>query len=152
MHNIRSWQRRLLNDVVSSGLYKDIVKVFNIESPKKLEQIFYFIASNSGQPFSYTAIGETVGLNTETATNYISYLEKAKLILVQQVYRINTPKVIRSNKKLHIFDNGVRNAILRETELSDARTGFCVETAFAGYTMAVCEENLTDRNKVPQRS
>ena len=110
--DIARWQLRLVNDVVSSGLYRDIIKVFKIESPKKLEQILYYIAANSGQPFSYTSIGSTVGLNVETAANYVTYLEKAKFIIVQSVYSSNTAKTLRANKKLHVLDNGIRNALI----------------------------------------
>lgn len=140
--DIDKWQKRLLNDVISSGLYRDIIKVFKIESPKKLEQIFYYIAANSGQPFSYTSIGNTVGLNVETATNYITYLEKAKLIVVQPVHSNNVAKTLRANKKMHILDNGIRNAIMKEKNLDDARCGFAVETALTVYAYAEAEKNL----------
>jgi predicted AAA+ superfamily ATPase len=100
------------------------------------------VAANSGQPFSYTSIGNTVGLNVETATNYITYLEKAKFIIVQPVASNNTAKTLRANKKIHILDNGIRNAVMKESNLDDARLGFAVESAFIVYAYAEAEKNL----------
>jgi predicted AAA+ superfamily ATPase len=78
----------------------------------------------------------------ETAANYITYLEKAKLIIVQPVYSSNTAKTLRANKKLHVLDNGICNAMNRLSNPDDARLGQAVETAMTAYAAHEAEKNV----------
>ena len=125
--NFLVWQKRLTGDIISRGLYRDIVSVHNIKNPEILEKLMYYIAAGGGREFSYTSIAQTLGVDTVTISSYIRYLSQAFFICVCDNYSPNVGKVIRKNKKVFITDSGIRNAMLRNDELSPEDEGFLVE-------------------------
>ncbi len=125
--NILIWQKRLVEDIITKGLYRDIVSVYSIRSPEILEKLMFFIAANQGQAFAYSSIAKTMGIDTVTISSYIGYLSQAFLVGVQENYSTNIGKVIRKNKKLYIVDNGIRNALLRVTSIEPSTEGQLVE-------------------------
>ncbi|MGL5149554.1 MAG: ATP-binding protein [Clostridium sp.] len=126
-NNILKWQKRLVDDIVGRGLYRDIVSIYNIKNPDALEKLMYFIASNSGQEFSYTTIAQTLGVDINTVSSYVTYLSQAFLIGVSNNYTGNVGKSIRKNKKLYILDNGIRNALMRVDDLDPTDIGMLIE-------------------------
>ncbi len=139
--NLLIWQRRLVEDIVTKGLYRDIVSIYNIKSPEVLEKLMFFIAANQGQAFAYTSIAQTIGVDTVTVASYVNYLEQAFLIGVQENYSTNIGKVIRKNKKLYVIDNGIRNALLKVNRFEPAVEGQLIENCAVHYTRLFAEQN-----------
>lgn len=127
VNNILLWQKRLTDDIISRGLYRDVVSIYNIKNPEILERLMYYIAANSGGEHSYSSIAQTLGIDTVTVSSYMSYLSQAFFICICDNYSPNVGKVIRKNKKVYIADSGIRNAMLRNVELSPKDEGFQVE-------------------------
>jgi len=138
-NNMLLWQKRLVDDIISRGLYRDIVGIYNIKNPEILERLMYYIAANSGGEFSYSNIAQTLGVDTVTISSYINYLSQAFFISVCDNYSPNIGKVIRKNKKVFIADSGIRNAMLRNNELSPEDEGFQVENSSIQMTRSYCE-------------
>lgn len=139
--DLLKWQRRLVDDIVGRGLYRDIVSIYSIKNPDTLEKLVYFIASNSGQEFSYTTIAQTLGVDVTTVTNYITYLSQAFLIGVSNNYSGNVGKSIRKNKKIYILDNGIRNALMRVEELEPTDIGMLIENECFRHAKDYCDKN-----------
>lgn len=141
-NNILLWQKKLTEDIISRGLYRDIVSIYSIKNPEILEKLLYFVAYNNSQPHAYATLAETLGVDFSTLSNYISYLSTAFLINVQENYSTNAGKVIRKNKKLYITDNGVRNALLRLDNFDAADEGQLIENNSVQIARAFSEEKL----------
>ena len=137
--NILLWQKRLADDIISRGLYRDIVGIYKIKNPEILERLMYYIAANSGGEFSYSNIAQTLGVDTVTISAYINYLSQAFFICVCDNYSPNIGKVIRKNKKVYIADSGIRNAMLRNNELSSSDEGLQVENCSIQMARSYCE-------------
>ena len=127
IRDIAMWQRRLIDDIISRGIYKDILTIYNIKNPEILEKLLYYIADNNSQTFSYSGMTKNFGVDTVTIMNYIGYLKQAFLVNVLENYSTNMGKIIRSNKKLSILDNGIQNALLKKKTLSDDWIGHVME-------------------------
>jgi len=127
--NILLWQRRLADDIISRGLYRDIVSIYNIKNPEILEKLMYYIAANNGGEYAYSSIAQTLGVDTSTISSYINYLSQAFFIGICDNYSPNIGKIIRKNKKIYIADSGIRNAMLKNNELSPGDEGFEVENS-----------------------
>jgi predicted AAA+ superfamily ATPase len=127
--DILMWQKRLSTDIVNQGLYRDVVYVYQIKNPERLEQLLYFIAANNGQDFNFKTIADTLHCDNETVSKYLAYLEQAYLILIQHHFSRNAGKGIRKNKKLYIHDNGLANALLHYNEIDSTREGFLLENS-----------------------
>jgi predicted AAA+ superfamily ATPase len=147
------WQQNLLDAVVARGLYRDVVSMYGVKSPEILEKLLYLAASESGGEFSYSFIGQTLGIDKLTAQTYLRYLSEAFLVMICDNYSSKTAAVIRKNKKIHIGDSGVRNAYLNAMELSSEEQGFLVENACVRLARSYCEKNFArlyywrDKNK-----
>lgn len=138
--DIDIWQRRLSDDIITRGIYKDILTMYNIKSPEILEKLMYYIASNNSQTFSYSGMTGNFGIDTVTLISYIGYLKQAFLINVLENYSTNIGKVIRSNKKLSILDNGIQNSLLKKKEIDSNDAGHIIESMVDFDIRLLCEK------------
>lgn len=143
--DIELWQKRLVDDIISRGIYKDILTIYNIKSPEILEKLMYYIADNNSQTFSYTGMTGNFGVDTVTLITYIGYLKQAFLINVLENYSTNIGKIIRANKKLSILDNGIQNGLLKRREITSNDAGHIIESMVDFDVRLVCErENYNE--------
>jgi len=136
------WQKRLVEDIIGQGLYRDIISVYSIKNPERLERLLYFIASGNGQDFNYKTIADTLNCDGETVSGYLSFLGQAYLITSLDNYSANIGKTIRKNRKFYVLDNGIANALLRLSELSAADEGHLAEACSVREARRVCEDNF----------
>ena len=140
--NTNLWQKRLVDDIIGQGLYRDIVRIYKIKAADKLEKLLFFIADNNGQDFNMKTIADTIGCDNETVSTYLKYLSQAYIAIELSNYAPNTGITLRKNKTLYILDNGIANAMLRLPEITDTQTGRIVESICARDALAVCEDHL----------
>lgn len=140
--NISIWQKRLVEDIVAQGLYRDIIQIFNIKSPKLLEKMLYFIAENSGQIFNNKTLADTLGVDNETIQNYLQFLNISYLIISLENYSTNMGKILRKPKKQYILDTGIANALLHYSSIDSRRTGTLIETLSVKHVLDICEKNF----------
>lgn len=138
--DIDIWQRRLADDIITRGIYKDILTMYNIKSPEILEKLMYYIANNSSQTFSYSGMTGNFSIDTVTLISYIGYLKQAFLINILENYSTNIGKIIRSNKKLSILDNGIQNSLLKRKEINTNDMGHIVESMVEFDIRLLCEK------------
>lgn len=138
--NIDIWQKRLADDIITRGIYKDILTIYSIKSPEILEKLMYYIADNNSQTFSYSGMTKNFSIDTVTLISYVGYLKQAFLLNVLENYSTNIGKVIRSNKKLSILDNGIQNSLLKKKEISNNDAGHIVEAMADFDIRLLCEK------------
>jgi len=140
--NTALWQKRLVEDIISHGLYRDVVGAYKIKTPDKLERLLFFIAANYGKSYNMKSIADSIGCDNETVSAYLSYLSRAYMAVVLQNYVPNASKALRQDKTLYVFDNGIANALLRLSEVDETRAAHIVESVCAKDAMSACEKNL----------
>ncbi len=138
--DIEVWQKSLTEDIITRGIYKDILAMYSIKSPQILEKLMYYIASNPSQTFSYSGMTGNFGIDTVTLITYLGYLKQAFLINVLENYSTNVGKTIRSNKKLSILDNGIQNSLLKKKQINSNEEGHIVETMVDFDIRLLCEK------------
>lgn len=134
------WQKRLADDIITRGIYKDILTMYNIKSPEILEKLMYYIAANNSQTFSYTGMTGNFGVDTVTIISYIGYLKQAFLLNVLENYSTNIGKIIKSNKKISILDNGIQNSLLKKKEIDSNDAGHIIESMTDFDIRLLCEK------------
>jgi len=140
--NTTLWQKRIVDDIIGQGLYRDIVSIYKIKAADKLEKLLFFIADNNGQDFNMKTIADTIGCDNETVSTYLTYLSQAYLAVILSNYAPNAGKTLRKNKTLYVLDNGIANAMLRLPDITDSQAGHIVESICARDALAVCEDHL----------
>lgn len=101
-----------LKNLYEGILYRDIVVRYNISNERSLRELAYYFASNIGKEFSYTKLGEIVGLSSpHTVSNYCSYLEQCYLYFFVSRYSHSLKKQIQYNKKCYTIDPALAHTI-----------------------------------------
>jgi len=139
--NIALWQKRLIDDIIGQGLYRDIINVYHIKNPERLESLLFFVAANTGQDFNYKTIADTLSCDNETVSVYLSFLKQAYLVIINRCYTPNVGKSIRKNKKLYVYDNGIANAMLHYNVIDSAREGLMIENCCLRDALQAVDEN-----------
>jgi uncharacterized protein len=111
-----------LDELASSYLYKDILKLNNIRYSDKLYKLLQLLALQVGSLVSVVKIANALDLSSETINNYIDLLEKSFVIFRRTGYSRNKAKEISKMDKIYFYDNGIRNALLQNFTPWDLRT------------------------------
>jgi len=116
-----SQKRDILNEIVDSYLYRDLLEFNEIKKSQKIIDILKNIAFQIGGEVSLQELGNAVSLNMRTVEKYLDLLEKT--FVVKRVYGFsrNLRKEITKMSKFYFFDNGVRNAIIQNFNSLDLR-------------------------------
>lgn len=140
VRDIEVWQKQLSEDIITRGIYKDILTMYNIKSPEILEKLLYYVSANNSQTFAYSSIAGTFGLDTVTIMTYLGYLKQAFLINILENYSTNMAKVIRTNKKISVLDNGIQNSLLKQKNIDSDMAGHIVESMVDFDFRLLCEK------------
>lgn len=106
-------KEKILTELISSYLFKDILVLDKIRSTDLLLDILRCLAFQIGGEVSYTEIANTVNSNVKTVQRYIDVLEKMFVIKKVRVYSTNLRSEISQKSKFYFLDNGVRNACIK---------------------------------------
>ncbi|MEI7896526.1 MAG: ATP-binding protein [bacterium] len=105
-------ERRLLNLLSDSYLYKDLFAYEKIKRPSILQKLLKALALQLGNEVSFNELSRLIGADKETVERYIDLLEKAFVVFTLPAFSRNLRTEIRKSRKVYFFDNGIRNAIL----------------------------------------
>jgi len=105
-------EKKLLKDLTSSYLYKDLLMLEQIQKPHLLEKILKALALQVGNEVSYNELAVLTGSDNQTVEKYIDLLEKSYIIFRLNGLNRNVRNEIKKGKKIYFYDNGIRNAII----------------------------------------
>ncbi len=103
---------KLLQELTSAYLYKDVLQLANIKHSDKIHKLLKILASQIGNLISMTEIGNTLQMTNETVNHYIDILEKGFIIFRLSGYDGNIRKEITKMNKVYFYDLGIRNALI----------------------------------------
>ncbi|MDD3175616.1 MAG: ATP-binding protein [Candidatus Nanoarchaeia archaeon] len=99
---------KILRNLVSDSLIRDIATRHKIKNIKELTEIAIYLISNVGKEVSYTSLTKMFNLgSTNTTSKYISYLEDAYLLFTINKFDYSLKKQIVNPKKVYAIDTGV---------------------------------------------
>jgi predicted AAA+ superfamily ATPase len=103
---------RILKQLATSYLYKDVLAYSGIKKPEILEKLLRAIALQLGSEVSYNELSRTLEIDKNTIAKYIDLLEKTFVIFRLNSYSRNQRNEIKNNRKIYFWDNGIRNMII----------------------------------------
>lgn len=110
--NYSGEEKEVLNNLVNSYLYKDVLSLTNIKKPDIMQKLTRALALQIGNEVSYNELSQLLGINKETVSNYIDLLEKAFVIFRIHPFSRNIRNEIKTNRKIYFYDTGLRNALI----------------------------------------
>lgn len=129
LQRVRSY---LVGSILEKIVLVDLPKVFDIQSPQKLLQVFSVLAQETGGLVEYQNLAADLGLSRQTIADYISYLEAG--YLVDMVYSSSGSfrRRLRRRKKVYATSSNMTTSLQaideRDPEFGQA-IGRLVETA-----------------------
>jgi predicted AAA+ superfamily ATPase len=103
----------ILKELANSYLYKDILQFDAIRKPEVIDKLLLALALQVGAEINYNELSNSLRIDRVTVENYISLLEKAFIVFRLHPFAKNVRNEISTNRKVYFYDNGIRNAILR---------------------------------------
>ncbi|WP_157579056.1 ATP-binding protein [Spirosoma montaniterrae] len=104
---------RRLAELADSYLYKDILRLADIRKPAVLQKLLIALALQIGSEVSYHELGQTVGTDPATVERYIGLLEQTFVVFQIGALSRNLRNELKKSKKVFFYDNGIRNAIIK---------------------------------------
>lgn len=105
-------RERILTELVSSYLYKDILAFDNVRSSDLVRDLARLIAFQVGNEVSLHEIAVALKVDPKTVARYLDLLEKMFVIRKVRGFSRNLRNEISKKAKYYFLDNGVRNAII----------------------------------------
>ncbi len=114
-------EEKILRELASAYLYKDILALTGIKKPDKLEKLLQALALQCGSEVSYNEIAQLISIDKNTVSTYIDLLEKTFVVFRLPAFSRNARNEIKNSKKIFFYDNGIRNAIINNFNPPDLR-------------------------------
>jgi len=115
-------EKDLLHLLTGSYLYRDLFVLDTVSRADLLEKITKALALQVGSEVSTVEIGELVGADRGTVEKYIDLLEKAFIIFKLPALSRNVRNEIKKGKKIYFYDNGIRNAVIKNFTATNLRS------------------------------
>lgn len=114
-------ESKILNNIVSSYLYKDIFTFQDVRKPEIIERMLQALALQVGSEVSFNELGNFLGIDSMTVRRYVDLLEKSYIIFHLHSYSRNLRTELKKSMKIYFYDNGVRNALITNYSPLDLR-------------------------------
>ena len=105
-------KKRILEELVSFYLLKDILELEKVKSSKLLLDLLRLLAFQIGSEVSLSELGKQLGIGGKTVARYLDLFEKSFVIINIRGFSRNLRKEITKKSKYYFLDNGIRNAII----------------------------------------
>jgi len=106
-------RERLMGELVSSYLYRDILEMEDIRHASKIVDLLRLLAFQIGSEVSISELASNLSSDFRTIQRYLDLLEKVFVIFRVGGFSRNLRKEITKNARYYFYDNGVRNALIQ---------------------------------------
>lgn len=103
----------LLMNITESYLYKDLLMIDSIRRPVLINKLLVALALQVCSEVSYNELAQTIGTDSKTVEKYIDLLEKCFVVFRLNALSRNVRTELKKSKKIYFYDNGVRNALIK---------------------------------------
>lgn len=115
-------EKEILQELVQSYLYKDLLRYDGIKKSAVIEKILLALALQIGSEVSYNELANKIGnIDSATVEKYLDLLEKSFVIYKLTALSRNLRNEIKKGKKYYFYDNGVRNQIINNFNATNMR-------------------------------
>lgn len=110
-----------LQELADNYLYKDLLSLEFIRKPVLLERIVTALALQIGNEVSFTELARLTGADPKTVEQYVQLLEKSYILFQLPAFSRNLRNEIKKGRKIYFYDNGIRNAVIKNFNPPDLR-------------------------------
>ena len=105
---VQSGDARILTDLISDILYRDILVRYNIKDESAMKSLFVFLMGNIGNLTSANKLVNAIGVKSSaTVAAYFSYLENSYLVRFMPKFSYSYKTQMLNPKKVYSIDLGL---------------------------------------------
>ncbi|MGM5483407.1 MAG: ATP-binding protein [Nanobdellota archaeon] len=112
---------KLLKEISSSYLYKDILEFQKIKNSEIIFKLLRALSLQLGNEVSYNELANLLGIDKKTVQRYIDLLEKNYVVFKLPAFKKNQRRNLKTKNKIYFYDLGIRNAIINNFNFIDSR-------------------------------
>src|SRR3989344_121381 len=137
-------KREILKNIYNTYFLRDVKDVLGLIDDYKLNRLIKALALQCGQMIEYNELNRISEYSYPTLKKYLNFLQKTYICGFVIPYYKNKRKEIVKNQKVYFFDTGLRNCIVNDFRLPNARPdgGSLLEN--------VCWEQFVKNKHLPQ--
>ncbi len=114
-------KKQVLQETVSSYLYKDISELNGIQHSKKITDLLTLLAFQVGKEVSLNELGRALEMSRPTVARYLDLLEQTFVLVNIRGFSRNLRKEVTKNSRYYFYDTGIRNALINNFNTLDRR-------------------------------
>lgn len=114
-------KEEFLMNLIEKAIFTNLSPNERINKGEKLLKMLQILAFEVGEPISYNDVGFRCGLDNETVERYIDLLQKAFILIKIPTYYNGHKYELKKAHTVYFYDNGIRNAIIRNFNEIDLR-------------------------------
>jgi len=113
--------RRLLRELSSDYLWKDILQTGLVKTPDLIRRLLMLLAHQAGSEVSVNELATQIQMGRSTVERYLDLLEQTFVIFRLPAFSTNPRKEISKSQKVFFWDTGIRNALLNTFAADEIR-------------------------------
>lgn len=123
LQHYQNWDEkvRYVGQLVNSYLLRDILSFEKLKKPDKIISLLRLIAFQIGQEVSLPELGKQLGIDKNTVERYLDLLSKVFVLYSVNAFSRNPRKEISKSSRWYFYDNGIRNALIANTNNLELR-------------------------------
>jgi predicted AAA+ superfamily ATPase len=114
-------KKEYLMSIRDSYLLKDILELESVKNPSKLSDLLKLLAFQIGQEVSLNELSNNLGIAKQSVERYLDLLEKTFIIKKVGGFSRNLRKEVIKTARYFFWDNGIRNALINNFNLTNQR-------------------------------
>ena len=137
LQHIKNWNDKseYLDNIVGFNLIRDILEHEGVRKSDKIMDLLRLIAFQVGKEVNVDELARSLkGISRNTVESYLDLLEKVFIIYKVRGFSRNLRKEVTKSNRWYFYDNGIRNAIIRNFNKLDFRND--VGELWENYLMA----------------
>jgi predicted AAA+ superfamily ATPase len=111
--NYAGSEPRVLNELVTDYLFKDVFMLRDIRKPERIENLVKALAFQIGREVSNRELANSLQIDKETVERYIRLLEDNLIVFRLPSFSRNLRNELKRSKKIYFYDTGIRNAVIQ---------------------------------------
>jgi uncharacterized protein len=105
--------QKILSELADGLMYKDLLTLDQIKKPSLLVKLLQALALQLGNEVRNLEVAQLIGADSLTVEKYIDLLEQSFVLFRLPSFSRNARNEIKKGRKVYFYDNGIRNAILK---------------------------------------
>jgi len=104
----------LLENIVSTYITKDIKGLIKEENIRSFNSLLYHLAQSQGSMVVASNLARETGLSESTVARHLEIMAQTYVLYALPSYSTNLANELKKSKKYYLFDNGIRNLLLKD--------------------------------------